>query len=447
MSTVSPFSSLNTAFSGLQAAQAALNVTSKNIASVGVDGYSRQRVNQESIVPVGTYASIAPISGVTVTGYERIRDVLLDRRLYDQLPRSGDADARSSLLGQVELSFAEPGENGLQNLFGRFFNSFQAAANNPLSQPARQAVIDRARSLTDRINQLNTDMETVKSQIAAEQPQRVTQINEMAGQIASLNQDIQITTLHGGTASDLQDKRDQLIETLAEMGNLTVTNSTNGMVDIQFGSFSLVSGVAANSATLVDLNTATSGRMFALENLKSTVIPGLQTDLDGIALGLINQVNTLHQTGFDLSGNPGGVVFTGTGAANISLDSAWESDTGKLALSGSAFARGDNSVALAISQAGETSGVVGSQSINGAYSSLVSKMGSLVERAKSDSQVQRILSDAVKDKQSGVSGVSLDEEMSNLIKYQQSYGAAARAITAIDQMLEILVSRTGKVGM
>lgn len=445
--TVSPFSSLNTAFSGLQAAQAALNVTAKNIASVGVDGYSRQRVEQESIIPVGTYASIAPISGVTVTGYERIRDVLLDRRLYDQLPRSGDAEARSSLLGQVELSFAEPSEYGLQNLVNRFFNSWQAAANNPLSEPARQAVIDRARSMADRINQLNTDLETVKNQISAEQPQRVTEINDMATEIASLNEDIQITRLHGGTASDLQDKRDQLIEEMAQMGNLTVTHYPSGMVDVQFGSFVIVNGATANSASLANLNTASSGRMFALEDIRANVIPGLQADLDAIANGMQSQVNTLHAGGFDLSGNAGIAVFTGTTAATLSLNAAWEADPTKLALSSSAFARGDNTVALAISNAGDTPGTVGSQSIRGAYASLISKTGSLVQQAESDAQVQRILADAVKDKRSGVSGVSLDEEMSNLIKYQQSYGAAARAITAIDQMLEILVSRTGKVGM
>lgn len=447
MPNVSPFSALNTAFSGLQAAQAALNITSKNIASVGVDGYSRQRIHQEAQPGSTVMGSLPPVSGVQISSYERIRDVLMDRRLYDQLPRESEAETRADLLSQVELAFAEPGENGLQNLMNRFWSSWQAAASSPASEPSRQAVIERARSMIDGFDQVSTQLQTVISQITDEQTQRLSEINQIAQDIAQLSEDIQMAVSYGGGAGDLQDQRDVLLDKLAAFGNITVTHYDTGLADVQFGSFALITGPTAATATLANLNTASSGRMFALEDLRVNVIPGLQSQLDAIASGIISEVNTLHQTGFDLNGAAGGVVFTGTSAATIALDSTWASSPRNLALSNSAAAPGDNSIGIQISNLASKPSVVGTQTISGAYGSLIAGVGSITAKARSDQQVQGVLADSVRDKRSGVSGVSLDEEMSNLIRYQQSYAAAARAISAIDQMLEILVSRTGKVGM
>ena len=450
MGSVSPFSALNTAFSGLQAAQAALNITSKNIASVGVDGYSRQRVHQEAQPGATTLGGRAPISGVTVASYERIRDTLLDRRLYDQLPRSGDADARSSMMGQVELAFAEPTEYGLQHVMDRFWSAWQSASSSPTSEPARQALIDRAGSMTETFNQINSQLDTVIGQITDEQTQRGVEITQMAADIASLNQDIQLTRSYGGSASDLEDKRDLIIGKLAEYGNVSVEHLESGMVNVSFGAGPLVTGTAAAAAGQIqtDINTVSSGRMFALEDMRATVIPSLTAKLDSIAMAIRDQVNTAHQTGFDLDGNPGGVVFTGSDALNFSLDATWASSPRKVAMSNSSTAPGNNSIAINISSLDSLAGTVsGTASIRGAYGSLVSSVGSLVQQARSSQAVQGVISDSIRNKVDGVSGVSMDEEMSNLIRYQQSYSAAARAVTAVDQMMDVLINRTGKVGM
>ena len=165
-------------------------------------------------------------------------------------------------------------------------------------------------------------------------------------------------------------------------------------------------------------------------------------------MAIRDQVNTAHQTGFDLDGNPGGVVFTGSDALNFSLDATWASSPRKVAMSNSSTAPGNNSIAINISSLDSLAGTVsGTASIRGAYGSLVSSVGSLVQQARSSQAVQGVISDSIRNKVDGVSGVSMDEEMSNLIRYQQSYSAAARAVTAIDQMMDVLINRTGKVGM
>jgi len=448
MSTVSPFSSLNTAFSGLQAAQAALDVTAKNIASVGVDGYSRQRVQQEAAPGSTGNSWSSAATGVSVAGYERIRDLLLDRRFTDQAPLSGDAEARSSIMTQVEGSFAEPTDYGISSLMNQFWNSWQAAANTPTSTPARQAVIESARSMSDAIRQVSSQLETLRTQISSEQSSRTSEIAQIGTDIAKLNSNIQMTLTHEGSANDLKDQRDALIDKLASYGNLTVTNYDSGLSDITFGTFSLVTGATSSAPTLANLNTAATGRMFALEDMRSNVIPGLASNLDSVAVAIIGQVNAQHALGFDLNGVIGGNVFSGTGANDIGLNATWAGSPAKLALSSSSTAAGNNSNGLALSGIGDLAATVGgSQSINGAYGSLVSQVGSLTKQAKAKEQLQNSLTDAVQNKRSGVSGVSLDEEMGNLIRYQQSYGAAARVISAIDQMLDILVNRTGKVGM
>lgn len=451
---VSPFSSMNTAFTGLQAAQAALDITSQNISSSGVEGYSRQRVEQQGVA-VGTSSwYLAPSAGVTVTGYERLRDGLLDRRYYDQACYSADADTRASILKQVEVSFAEPSDHGLQSLMDNFFSSWQAAANNPTSTPARTAVIDSASSLAQGFNQVDRAFQTTLTQISGEQSLHRDEIVKATDQIVDLTKQIRETILHKGSPNNLLDERDKLIDKLAGLGDISVTKYDDGNIDLSFAANPLVQttgGVpVASYPTVSQLNNASSGTMYALNDLATNVIPGLQDKLDSIAQSLVTLVNGQHSTGYGLDGVTTGLNFfdpSGTTANSISVDLGIIGKPGKLALAGASAQPGDNSKALSISNIASQLNTVGTESINGAYGSLTSQIGSIVAQANNQQKVQGALTGAVQDQRDSVSGVSLDEEMSNLLKYQQSYGAAARVVSALDQMLEILISRTGKVGL
>lgn len=442
---VNPLSSMATAFSGLQAAQAALDITSKNIASIGVDGYSRQRVTQEAIKEGSSSWYLNSPGGVNVTGYQRIRDGLLDRRYYDQAPLSGDADTRASILGQVEVGFAEPSDHGLQSLMDRFFNSWQGASNAPTSTPARSAVIDAATSLTQGFNQTAQMLDTTLTQIGNEQALHTTEVIKMADQIVDLTNNIRATLLHGGSANSLQDERDNILDKMAQLGNISVTKYDNGNIDVAFGAFALVDSssgvVAANTPGIADLNTASSGTMYALNDLATNVLPGIQAKLDAMANGIATLVNTQHALGYDLQGNAGGDFFVGTTANSIGLNSAIQTSPGLLALSNSATTKGNNSNALSISALVNQANTVGTESINGAYGSLVSQVGSVTSQANIQQRIQSSMIQAVQDQRDGVSGVSLDEEMSNLIRYQQSYGAAAKVISTLNQVMDVLVNQ------
>jgi len=453
---VPPFSSMGTAFSGLQAAQAALDITSQNIASVGMEGYSRQRIEQTGARQSTNSWYVGSPGGVEVVGYQRLRDELLDRRYYDQAPLQGDSDTRASILGQVEIGFAEPSDHGLQNLIDKFFLSWQGAANAPTSTPSRQAVIDSASSLVQGFNQTSQMLSTTLTQIANEQNVHLGEVVRMTDQIAGLTNNIRATLLQGGSANSLMDQRDMILDKLAVLGNISVTKYDDGNIKVSFGAFDLITAdtgaPVANTPSLVDLNTASAGTMYALRELSDSdpsvgVISGLQSKLDSIASQIAQLVNTQHKLGYDLSGNAGLDFFSGTTANSIQINTAIQSSPGLLALSSSATAKGDNSNALLLTALVDQANTVGTESINGAYGSLVSQVGTLVSQANNQSKIQTSMTNSVKDQRDSVSGVSLDEEMSNLIRYQQSYSAAARVISALDQMLEILVTRVGKVGL
>ena len=438
---------MGTAFSGLQAAQAALDITSQNIASIGVDGYSRQRVTQEAIKEGSSSWYLNSPGGVNVTGYQRIRDGLLDRRYYDQAPLSGDADTRASIMGQVEVGFAEPSDHGLQSLMDRFFNSWQGASNAPTSTPARSAVVDAATSLAQGFNQTAQMLDTTLTQISNEQALHTNEVIKMSDQIVSLTANIRATLLHGGSANSLQDERDNILDKMAQLGNISTTKYDNGSIDVSFGAFSLIdssSGVTqGNTPSIADLNSVSAGKIYALNDLATNVLPGIQNKLDAMVSSIVTLVNNQHATGFDLQGNAGGDFFdaTGTTANSITVASAIQASPGLLALSNSSLAKGNNSNALAMASLVNQANTVGTESINGSYGSLVSQLGSITAQANNQQRIHTSITQSVQDQRDGVSGVSLDEEMSNLIRYQQSYSAAAKVISTLNQVMDVLVNQ------
>lgn len=448
---ISTFGGLNTAFSGTNAAQRQLEITSKNIANSATKGYSRQEVVTSGVpqpTPTKYGDPLAPPGGVSVDAYRRIRDEILDRRYYEQAPQQTDAEARSEFLSQIEMYFNEPTDTiGLRALLDKFFNAFSEASNQPASIPARQGVLDRAAGLVAAIREADYRFTQAQTQIADEMTYQLSEINKATSEIADLGFNIKMAIANGEFPNDLMDQRDLLLDKLASIGNIGVTRYANGDMDVSFGGFAVVTSGApptAASATAVDIAGVTSGRYYGLLQLQNTILPSHYNTFNTMVAALISEVNTQHTAGFDLAGVAGTPLLGGTGANDISVAI---SNPSLLALASTAGSPGLGDNALDLAGLRDKPNTVGGMNLMGAYGSFISTLGTAVQDAKRSVTVQTQLADQVRDRRDTVSAVSLDEEMSNLIRFQTAYQASARAVTAIDELLNTLVNRTGRAGL
>jgi flagellar hook-associated protein 1 len=451
---LSTFLGLETTLRGILAQQLALDVTGHNIANANTVGYSRQSA---TMVPTDAYTVPGVTrppqagqlgTGVTVTSYQRMRDDFLDVQYRAQSMRQGAAQATKDGLGQVEAAFNEPSDTGLNSLLSQYWASWHDVSNAPENLATRQALVQNAASLANGFNTLSSQIATVQSQVTQNVTDTIAQANSIGAQITQLTAAITADEITGDKPNDLLDQRDVLIDKLSALGNVSVTIGALDTVDITFGGATLVSGGTPQAAIAeTDMTSLTSGKLSGLITMRDTTIPGYQASLDAIASTLITQTNAQHAAGFDLNGNAGVAFFTGTDASTIGVNSVVAATPALVAASGNGQpGNADGALAMADMQRAAQAGL-GGATVDTAYSQLVTKIGSDVRDATQANANATTLTGALDDKRQSVSGVSLDEEMTNLVKFQRGYQASARALSAMDEMLDQLITRTGKVGL
>jgi len=448
---LSTFMGLETTLRGILAQQLAINVTGHNISNANTVGYSRQSAVLSPTDPYSEPGVSRPPqagqlgTGVDVASYNRIRDGFLDIQYRAQAMKQGLSTATQDGLSQVQDALAEPSDHGLNALLQKYWSSWQDVSNSPENMATRQSLAQNAAGLADGFNALASQLSTIQSQTGQNVLSTVDQVNSIGGQIAQLNDAIMKDTVTGDHPNDLLDKRDLLIDQLSQLGNVTVTATTYGQVDISIGGASLVSGATAATLAESNMTSLTSGKLAGLITLRDTTIPGYQSQLDTLASTLITATNTQHAAGFDLNGTAGGAFFTGTSASTIAINPLLISNPALIAASGNGkVGNADNALALANIR---NQALIGASTIDTAYSQLVTQIGSDTQQAQRDSDTANLLTGSIDDRRQSVSGVSLDEEMTNLVKFQRGYQASARAMSAMDEMIDQLISRTGKVGL
>lgn len=449
---LSTFLGLETTLRGLMAQQQALDTTAHNIANASTPGYSRQ---QAVMVASPAYASTGVASGTTQAGmlgtgvdvasYQRVRDAYLDVQYRAQSMLQGNAQATEDGLQQVQLALNEPSDSGISGLLSQYWSAWQNVSNNPEDMGTRQAMAQAAASLATGFNSLSSQLQTVQTQTASDVTSTIGEVNSYGVQIAQLNASISTAEAVGQTPNDLLDQRDVLIDKLSALGNTSITAGANGSESISFGGASLVAGSTSSTLAETDLTGLTSGTLQGLITLRDTTIPAYSSQLDTIASTLITKTNAQSAAGFDLNGNPGGTFFTGSDAATIAVNPALVSDPSQIAAS-STGQPGDSGNALAMADMANTP-LIGSSTIDASYNQLVTQIGSDVQRATDTVTNTTALVNALANQRESVSGVSLDEEMTNLITFQRGYQASARALTAMDDMIDQLINRTGTVGL
>ena len=452
---VSTFLGLETALRGILAQQRAIDVTGHNIANASTVGYTRQRADLVTTTALADGPSRLLGTGVDVAQYQRVRDSFIDIQLRAQTMVQGSAQAQQEGLKQVELALSEPSDTGLSSLLGKYWAAWQNLANAPESLATRQSLVQSAATLASGLNSLASQFTTVQAQTAQEQVSTVAQVNSIGTQITSLTGAIKSAELVGQQPNDLLDKRDALIDQLSALGNVAVsttagTPGTLGAIDVTIGGTTLVSDTTATAVAL-PLASLTSGKLAGLQAVLDAIgtpVIGYLDKLNQLAATLADQTNAQHALGSDLNGAGGGAFFTtaaGNEAATLAVDPAILADPSLVAASATGQA-GDAGNALAIADL-QGAALIGGATIDAAYSQLVTQIGSDSQQAQQSNSNATSLVDALTNRRQSVSGVSLDEEMASLLQYQRGFQASARALSAMDEMIDQLVNRTGRVGL
>jgi flagellar hook-associated protein 1 FlgK len=286
----------------------------------------------------------------------------------------------------------------------------------------------------------------------------VENANRLIGDIAKLNEQIVATEVGGvGTANDLRDVRQQRVEELALLVNFTAVEQSTGAVDVVIDGQMLTSGaVVSDQLEAYDpgngqllLRTATGGVTLNVTggeirgniDVRDGALASLRDDVNQLASTLITQVNAIHTTGYDLNGNTGQAFFSGTDAGSIGLNSVLHGMPNRVQAAGVMGAPGDNATALRLAQLAESNvGALGNQTLNQFYGQTVAELGQALSSVNSQLANQEIVESMIRRQRDSVSGVSLDEEMTDLIRYQSAFEASARLVTTLDEMLQTLVN-------
>ena len=465
------FGTLNLGARSLATQQQGAEVAGQNLANVSNPAYARQRLEVQTspAIPTAQGAQGTGVDGVAIV---QLRDVLLDRQITSEASVTGSLNAQQSALQNTEANLGEQISSGTTGTQGTssstqygvaealndFFNSFQALSTDPGSLTQRQAVLQKAQGLASQLNQLSSRLGTVRSSLNSSIQNDAAKADQDLADIASLNQQIissQAAT--GGTANDLIDLRQQKLEDLAGLANFTATAQANGAVDISIAGHPMVSGASkldtlqaydagggqylirgASNNTPLPL---TGGSIQGSIDVRDGELAGLQGDANKLASQLITQVNSIYSAGYDLNGTTGQTFFSGSDAGSISVNASLASDPSKLQASGTAGAAGDNTIALALAQlAGTKVSSLGNQTFSQSFAQTVAGLGQAVDTVNHQITTQTAVDKMLTNQRSSVSGVSLDEEMTNLMQFQKAYEASAKLVSTVSDMLTTVIA-------
>ncbi|MCK4655614.1 MAG: flagellar hook-associated protein FlgK [candidate division Zixibacteria bacterium] len=463
---MSLFQGLEIGKRALLAHQLSLNTTGHNIANVNTPGYTRQRVEVGAAAPVESM--YGPVGmGVDVTNVKHIRDLFLNGRWRQENENLGQWQARAKRLAQIEGFFNEPQDASLGAILSEFWASWHDLANKPEASETRKAVIQQAQLVTNAFHQLHGQLSQLSQSVDVDIQNRLKEINNIGSEIADLNRQVAYVELGGENANDLRDRRDLLIDQLSQYVDVNVREDDLGRTTVYLGAMAFVDEtsywpleaqkVSSGNGTKIDIRwqgstfepTFFKGEMKALTAMRDEVIPDYLNKLNTLSKAIVDNVNAAHRAGYGLDGL-GGINFFDpllTDADQIVINIEVLDDPSKIAASTSGEV-GDGSNALMIADVLKVNRIMSSnmETIEQYYSSMVGSIGMHVQEANAQTENYTLLVQQIENSRQSVQGVSLDEEMANLVKFQHAYAAAARVITVMDEALSTLISRTGIVG-
>lgn len=467
---------LEVAKRGLDTNRQGIELTGHNLSNVSNPAYARQRLRIQTADalpspqgPIGT--------GSQVQSIEQVRDRLLDSEIVNETSVSGFLDAKKASLEFAEVNLGQQldrqsatpegatASNGVGGQFGiteglsDFFNAWQALSTSPNSTADRQVVLLKTQSLTDKFNSVSQRLATLRSDLNTRVSDDVTATNALVSQISDLSKSITSAEIgETGAANDLRDRRQQKLEDLSELVNVqysedTTTHDFN--LVIGGNNFLTNNNITATLQTTTDVNggtqvqtdtgaavTLTKGSIWGTIQARDGEIATLQSDVDNLASNLVTQVNGLHATGTALDGTTGRPFFTATStnAGNIQLNSTLLQDPTLIQASGTGDP-GDSGVALQIAKlANQPQAGLANLTFAESYNQTVANLGQALSNTNTQILDQNAVNNMLKRQRDSLGGVSIDEEMANMVVFQRAFQASARMISTLDELLQSVLA-------
>ncbi|MBU6145927.1 MAG: flagellar hook-associated protein FlgK [Paenibacillaceae bacterium] len=518
----STFGGIELSKRSLFAQQTALTTTGHNIANANTKGFSRQIVHMVASRPMeapGLSRSQSPGmigQGVEFDAVRRVREGFLDDQYASENKFYGEWTMRREIMDKIEIMLSESGEGGLSSTMEGFWNAWQELSKEPDKVTSRTVILERAMTMTNAINHISQQLDNYASDMNENIRIKTEQINRHIATVANLN--VQIFRVEGldQNANDLRDQRDNVIDELSKMINLTVQRNPNGY-NVSMGNIALVTGNTQGPPldqnallTAYQNKDLSSGEMYGMLLGQQQIIPYYQKHLDALVKGIVEGemtvtlprgavlpegtvlggvtysgpnrtltadtivtvkgLNELHRLGYPINGEqakdfftirPG---FTQMSARSVTVNPEIFANPKLVSASMRTsvvdgverVVPGNGDLAMLISNVrnnettfsveGIGEAIQSDGSIDGFYRSLIGNIGVRGQEAKRQSDMQQVIVEQVDSRRQSMSGVSLDEEMSNMMKYQHAYNAAARLMTVYDELLDKVINGLGVVG-
>jgi flagellar hook-associated protein 1 FlgK len=467
------FYGFNSAVKGLLASQRALYTVNHNIDNANTKGYSRQRVEQRATNPFLMPGIGFLGTGTEITKVERVRDSFVDFKYWNEMGPTGEWEIKKNSLTEIEKLMGEPSDNSFRKYMDDFYSSLDEMSKNPSDTAFRNPVKENAMAFTKHLNDTAKRLENMVKDTETSIEMNVKKVNSLSSQIAGLNRQIYSAEIDGRTANDLRDRREVLVDELSKLVNINVNESSDGKYTVSLGGISIVDHVYTNQMKFDE--KAAIGERFTWENggkvnLRSGELKGLMdmyegdgknniyrgipyyiNKLDEFAAGFAEKFNNQHKDGFDLNGEEGIDFFEGTTASTITVNEKILENVELIAAAGnSEGAAEDNTNLLALINQREDRKFFGDGLSQGTpddfIKSILSSLAVDSLQGKRAYGTQELIRNNIETKRNSISGVSLEEEMADMVRYQHTYVAAAKMISTMDAIIDLTVNRLGLVG-
>ena len=459
--------------SGMSTAKAGIATAGHNIANTNTEGFSRQRVQSEANVSKQMAGSGGPYvgEGSKITRIERINDEYLEKQLREGQRDLSYHEEKQVFLGQIEDTFNEMNGDGINRVVARFFNDFRKLSNDPSSEAIRQSLRESSQAMVNDFRRIRKETEGVSSHIDTRIDGYMSELNSYAKDLGELNVRISHAENTKTDAPDLEDRRDVVLKKMSALVDITIHKDNNNMVNVDIKNVGPL--VTGPNTTLLSLGRAPAqldgspenslqasrspfgnqyvttsmqgGKLGALVETRDKAVSMVLNRLDQMAHSIVSSVNEIHQKGFTQDGRTNVDFFkpmdsVARAAETLSLSDDIKNSHSNIALALQPDAPGDNRNALAIANL-QNSHLMnnGNSTIDDYYNSIISDVGVASSRNSEAMGQQRSILTQLNKVRDQVSGVSIDEETTNLMQFQHAFDASARVIKVADEMLDTVL--------
>jgi flagellar hook-associated protein 1 len=439
------FTTLHTAIKGMNAQQLSLHTTGHNISNAGTEGYTRQRVELKAERSF-TLSGVGQLgTGVRVDSVIRTVNDFLTKQIREETSSLSNFNTRSGILAEVEAVLNEPTDFGLGFSLSEVFGSWQELSKNPESLLAKTIVVQTSTAMAENLNGLIDRLERIEEKTGTLIDTDLRQINTLVGSIESINRQIARITVTGNAPNDLLDQRDQLLKQLSEVTDFQSTADKFGRANVVIGGVEVLT--SQGEITVIDEDMDAEDYNQIMEGVKGGSLKAnlegkayLQQQLDlltGFAEGIAGRFNEVHS---DAEGGRNFYMIE-NGRLHVNPDLV---ENPNLVLPGEAYTSpsGDGSRATDIANLRFEKFLEG-KTPQEKYNAIVTGVGLEKQLADKRASNQTALLDQMNLRREAGSGISLDEEVANLVKFQKSYEANARVMAIMIEMLDVLINRTG----